>query len=93
MDVIPRVVCAQRGKVNSRRCRACPEQLEDVVGGGHQGPFPVHVLQASQSEAFQASGPFDLSKHSFHHGFAHGVHRLTRLGSELPLHSASRIQH
>jgi hypothetical protein len=37
------------GQAQLSRCRACSEQLEQVVRGGDQRPFPVHVLQASQS--------------------------------------------
>ena len=90
--MIFRVVGAQRGKLYSRRCRACSEQLEQVVGCGHQRPFPIHLVQAPQSEAIQASGSFDLPKHWFHHGVAQGIDRLASLGSELPLHPPSGIK-
>lgn len=31
----------------SCNCQRGPEQLEDVVGGGHQAPFPIHLLQTA----------------------------------------------
>ena len=68
------------------------EQLEQVVAGGHQHPFPIHLLQAPQSEAIQSSGPFDLAKHRFHKGLAQGVDRLAGFGAELAVHPAAGLE-
>ena len=73
-------------------CQRRPEQLEQVVRGGHQRPFPVHLLQPSQPDAIEAPGPFDLAKHRLDDRLAQGVDRLTGLGPELPIHSAAGIQ-
>jgi hypothetical protein len=64
-------------------CQRCPEQLVQVVGGAYQRPFPIHLLQAPQSELIQASGALDLAKHRFNNDLAQGVDRLASLGSEL----------
>ena len=63
---------------SSHRSRTCPEQLllrrslrlEQVVRGGHQRPFPIHLLQTSQPEAIQASGALDLAEYGLHNRFA-----------------------
>jgi len=46
---------------------------------------PYHYLQAPQSEAIQAPGVLDLSKHRSHDGLAQGVDRLTGLRPQLPV--------
>ncbi len=63
---------------SSHRSHGCPEQLllrtslrlEQVVRGGHQRPFPIHVLQPSQPEVIQASGALDLAEYGLHDCFA-----------------------
>jgi hypothetical protein len=62
------------------------------VGDGHQGPFPVHLLQPPQQEAIQAPCPFDLTKHRLNDGLAQGVDRLAGLGADLAVHPAPCIQ-
>jgi hypothetical protein len=69
--------------------QACPKQLEDVVGGGHQGAFPVHLLKPSQSEGIQTSGPFDLAKDWLDNGLTQGVDRMASFGAEFSIHPAS----
>jgi hypothetical protein len=76
----------------SGHCQRCPEQLEQVVRGGHQCPFPVHLLLPPQPEPIQQPGAFDLAQHWFDDRLAQGVDRLTGLGSALPLHSAASIR-
>ncbi len=69
-----------------------PEQLEQVVGGSYQRPFPIHLLQAPQLEPIEASGALDLAKHWFNNGLAQGVDRLASLGSELAVHPTAGIK-
>lgn len=38
-----------------------PHQLEQVVRGGDEVPFPIDLFQASQQEGEQASGFPDLT--------------------------------
>ncbi len=47
------------------------------MGGGHQGPLPIHLLQPSQQETIQPPGPFGLTEYWLDDGFAQGVDRLT----------------
>ena len=62
------------------------------MGGGHQGPLPVHLLQAPQPEAIQPSGALDLTEHRFHDRLAQGIDRLTRHRAQFSLHPTSGIQ-
>lgn len=75
-----------------RRRQRCPHQLEQVVGGVHQGPLPVHLLQAPQPEAIQSTFSFEKAKHSFHDCPAHGVDRPAWLGAETAVHQASCVE-
>ena len=77
---------------HSGRCQRCAEQFEQVVGGGHQRPFPVHLLQTSQTESTQTTGTLDLIKDQLDDHLAQGVDRLAGLGSELPIHPPTCIE-
>ena len=69
-----------------------PGKLQQVVSGGHQRPFPVHLLQPSQSEPIQASVTLDLAEQRLDDHLAQGINGLTGLGSELPIHPAVGIE-
>jgi hypothetical protein len=62
------------------------------VGGGHQRPFPIHLLQPSQSEPIQTSGTLDLTEHWLDDRLAQAVDCLAGFGSELPIHPAAGIK-
>ena len=46
------------------------------MGGGHQRPFPVLLLQPSLQEKIYSSGRFDLPEHWLHNRFVQGIDRL-----------------
>src|SRR5271168_241917 len=67
----------------------CPfeaEQLEQVAGCAHQFPLGLHLVQAAQAEAAEATHLLDLAEDGFDDGFAHLVNRLSRLGAQFMLH-------
>ena len=71
--------------------------LADLVGDGDPVPFPIphssfpiHLVQAAQAEAIQASGCFDLAQHRLDDRLAQGVDRLAGLGADLAVHPVSR---
>lgn len=51
------------------------------MGGRRQRPFPIHLLQAPQSEAFQSPYTLVLAKKGLDDSLAQGVDRLSGLGA------------
>ena len=73
-------------------CSGCPSippgnvELEEIVRGADQTPFPSHFSFPSQQESPDASGLFDLAEGRFHDPLAFGVGLSPLLGSQFPSH-------
>ena len=57
-----------------------PEQLEQVVAGADEQPFPVDLRQAPQQELPETPHMLDLAEHRFHRLHPQGVTLPAPLG-------------
>src|SRR5438105_3013702 len=48
-------------------------QLQNVVGGAHERPFPLHFREPAEQELPEAAGLLDLAKHRLDDRFARCV--------------------
>ena len=48
---------SREGVFHPGRLQRCPEQVEEVVGAGHQAPLLIQLLQPSQHETIQPPDP------------------------------------
>src|SRR5919109_4515798 len=62
-------------------------QLENVVGGAHQRPFSLHLLEPAQQELPEAARVLDLSDDRFDEAFARRVGGSAGLREQLPRHA------
>ncbi len=72
------------GGFSCRRQR-CSEQLEQVVGGGHQRPLPIHLLQHSQPEVIKTPGPLGFDEHRLDDRLAQGIDGLAGFGAKFAI--------
>ena len=70
----------------SRPRTARPPELQDVVGGTDQRPFPADLPQAAQQELPEPTALLELAEHRLDDCFAPGLQASAPLGPQRPPH-------
>lgn len=69
-----------------------PPELQHIVGGTDQRPFPAHLLHPAQQELPEAAALLDLAEHRLDDRFAPGIEPSTALRAERTAHPVGHRQ-